>query len=83
MDIDEPLKAGHCVEPAREMQLCADTTGATAARRVRKEIEGAILQDDGGRYTRSETDIPVVVDLGAAGVSISTVPSTVSRTLPT
>lgn len=44
MDIEDELKPGHCVEPEREMQLCAREVAENEARNARS-INGFIFMN--------------------------------------
>ena len=39
VEMDEVLKAGHCVEPCKGMQLWAAATGINNVRMVRRDVE--------------------------------------------
>ena len=41
MEKEDVLKAGHCVEPFRGMQLCAAAAGISNARAVRRAVEAS------------------------------------------
>lgn len=41
MEKEDELKAGHCVEPCRGMQLCAAAAGINNVRALRRAVEAS------------------------------------------
>lgn len=60
VEIEDVLKAGHCVEPDKEMQSCANTVEAADANRMISNA-GFIITEDFIRPRSSEEPISAQV----------------------
>jgi hypothetical protein len=58
---EDALNAGHCVEPLREMQLCAVAAGASTVRRA-AHLKLSRCLFSFGRWVRLEVDVDIIIE---------------------
>lgn len=61
MENEDALNAGHCVEPLREMQLCAVEAGASTVRRA-AHLKLSRCLFSFGRWVRLEVDVDIIIE---------------------
>ncbi len=61
MENEDALNAGHCVEPLREMQLCAVAAGASTVRRA-AHLKLSRCLFSFGRWVRLEVDVDIIIE---------------------